>query len=573
MRHPTLTALLLLLCGCVDPPPTGDDDDASLDDDDATDDDDASGGAVQEGPAVSCASPTSGFDRFEEEAAARGLDPVLDYVDDLRPCFEILGSVVSSDLDGDGDLDLLFHDRRGFPQLYANDGSGHFDSVAVGHDVLQRFGRAVLSFSAVDLDGDGLPEVVAAGQDLVLSATNLGGLQFADWEVLWDDPVYPNSCINSMSWGDLDGDGDLDLLLTAIDPVPDADWRVSFATEESVPIVGTPERLLFRDEGGWSEPTLLHQGPDGDDGLSILSFFSDRDDDGDLDLYISSDRAIPGNPPSAFLRNDGGPDRPGLVNDSAAIGADNRVSGMGLGSNDLNGDGWMDYCMTDVASHLQCMLSDGQGGYLQGGLALGLSIEWAETPDPNQGGFPPPWSGWGLEMLDLDNDGRLDAAAVAGGAPGIEMQDAIWQGQEGGTFSERSAQTGFNDPASHFGLVADDFDGDGYRDLVTSGWIGEVRFWSNPCGAEAWVEIELIGPPGNPEGLGARVEVVAGDLRDVQEVHGLRSLSQSSSRVHVGLGGREAVDSLRVRWADGAVSEGADLGVRRQLTVTHPAAR
>ena len=568
-----LSAVALAACP-VEPP--ADDDDSGGAEPAPTPTPDPSGevpATLEIGPPVACADPVEGFDRLRPAATERGLSPDLRYVDGPKPCLEILGGLVSSDLDGDGDPDLLFHDRDGFPLLYANDGDGHFSPRLVSADVRGTWGRSVLSHAALDLDGDRLPEVVATGPGLVLMARNLGGLQFAPWEVLYEEPGWPRRCFNTQTWGDVDGDGDLDLFLPSIDPVVDADALLDFTMEGPPPGWGpTLDPLLLNVDGAFELVAELPMTPAGEAGLSILGVFTDRDDDGDLDLLVAADRAAgPPLPPTAFFRNDGvdADGRPILVNDAAEIGADLPADGMGLGSGDFNGDGVLDYCFSDIRPHLQCLLSDGAGGYYEGGAALGLTIA-AAGPTPQ--GDPGDWSGWSVEFVDLDNDGWPDVAGTGGGQADVPFPDVLWQGLPGGQFLERSAELGFDDPASHFGMAADDFDGDGSPDLVISGWRGPVSFWENPCSSQAWVDIELVGAGLNSEAIGARVELGWGDgRRELREVHALRTMGQSSSRTHVGLGGAEGLDSLRVRWPGGGpISVAEDLPVRRVITVLHP---
>ena len=82
--------------------------------------------------------------------------------------------------------------------------------------------------------------------------------------------------------------------------------------------------------------------------------------------------------------------------------------------------------------------------------------------------------------------------------------------------------------------------------------------------------IELVGPLGNSEGVGAQVEVRDGDYRQVREVQTLRGLSQGPSRIHFGLGDRDSVARVTVRWTDGTTSNFEDVPTRRTATVAHP---
>ena len=69
-----------------------------------------------------------------------------------------------------------------------------------------------------------------------------------------------------------------------------------------------------------------------------------------------------------------------------------------------------------------------------------------------------------------------------------------------------------------------------------------------------WLQIGLHGVRTNRDGVGARVKVVAGDLVQIDEVHSGRSYqSHFGTRLHFGLGRRERVDRVEVRWIGGGV--------------------
>ena len=174
----------------------------------------------------------------------------------------------------------------------------------------------------------------------------------------------------------------------------------------------------------------------------------------------------------------------------------------------------------------------------------------------------------------------MDGAASTGAHPdfgGIQgsmstrfQPNELWQGVGGGLFEARSMETGFATLDDSTGLVAADLSGDGHLELVLGRAEGEPLLWDNPCGDGAFVQVELVGPPGNREGYGAQVVVAGPDGRlDRQEMSNLRGFSQGPSRLHFGLS-RGAPVSLRVSWPDGHVSEAGRVPPDRLVTVTHP---
>jgi hypothetical protein len=567
-----------------------------------------SSGGLSVGEEISCLSPTSGIDRFTEEGLLRGLDLQLVVDEDPASCFVVPGSVVAQDLDGDGDDDLLFYRTRGFPYLFVNDGTGHFTAMAEGPDLLETIGRRVSSHAAVDLNGDSLPEVFVVGPGFVGMFANRGNMEFGPFELIYQQDGYPLTCFNTMAFGDADGDGDLDLVLPGLDLLPEG----GLGNGSDQPDEGSLDPLFLNENGTFV--LSLELSPGETPGLSMLGAFTDRDNDGDFDLLMSTDRPIEPLPAAAFYRNDGldSLGLPVLENDAALIGADLRFSAMGLAVADLNGDGALDYCMSD--DYIYCLVSDGVGGYFEAGLAMGLVPDLESHPewDPDnqrhkhgdddggeggeggggngeegggEGGEGEDdpfcrWLGWSLELIDFDHDGFLDLAAVAGSTPPRDpsspafcdcafQPDAFWQGTADGGFTERSLEVGFNQTEHHYGMAAADFNGDGARDLVVVPDQGRPKLWMNRCSAGAWVEVELRGPSSNAEGYGARVEIRAGEQTWIREMHNLRSFGQSPSRIHFGLGDRDSIDELRVSWPDGSVTFARNVPVRRTLTVLH----
>ena len=520
--------------------------------------------------ASACADPVEGLVRFTEDGAARGLPAAGEVGQRGR------STLLARDLDGDGDVDLVYsladelEPQHSVPAVFANDGAGQFSRVAV--EALDEFESAAPStLLAVDLDGDDLPELLLGTENWVLVLDNQGAMVFSEPRVLAEvgDTLLGDSIpaatglAMKFSVGDADGDGDLDLAVFGGPPsVPPSEGEGGSPADSA-----TLELVLLLESGELSSQLVL-EAPGGGT-LSLAGTFTDRDNDGDQDLLVTTDLNLVG----SFWRNDGpdGDGMPAFVDDAAEVGADLAIAAMGLDSADLNGDGLLDYCITDTAPPA-CLLSDGLGSYYEGGAALGL-----QPAVPVGGGGT---LGWGFDLADLDNDGFLDAAQASGRAGNIgpeeydaDYPDLLWAGQEDGTFVDSTEAVGFGDVGDNYGLVTADLNGDGWLEIVVLGPERIPRVYGNRCGSGAWLDIDLRGSPGNTEGYGARVEVTTPAGTQMREVQSLRGLGQGPALLHFGLGAQDSVEQLRIHWSDGEIQEAPDLPTRGRLTVRHPTAR
>ncbi len=502
---------------------------------------------VRWGEEVLCEAPVAGFDRLEDQTEERGLDIALEGTAGSN----LGGGLAASDLDGDGDIDLVFGTQSTLPRVLRNDGHGVFDEVGSREAFTGDLQGGVSHFGVGDLDQDGLPDLLLVSADLFAVAWNLGNLVFSEAEALWFTYTWPKGIRGTLSLGDVDGDGDLDALLPGIQELA--------SSGDSQAPTGASDVVLLQTDTGWVVGEELT--PEGTPGLAITGVFTDRDADGDADLLVLSDRAqLEGEvPPNAFYRNDGGT----LHNDASELGVDFVMSAMGLVTGDWNGDGALDYCASSIGS-LVCLTSDSEG-YYDAGQAMGLTATHVAEPSA--------WSGWSVALDDLDNDGHADLA-VAGGAPlggdsaGSSYPDALFRG-EGPMQFVQDTPAAFADATDHYGLVTADLDGDGYLEVVVSGAPGPPTAWWNVCGEGAWVEVRIEGEPPNLEALGARLVATWEGGSSTREVQTMRSLAQSSRWLHVGLGVAESVD-LTVTWPDGARVEHLDLPVRRRIVVERP---
>ncbi|WP_427875797.1 FG-GAP-like repeat-containing protein [Pelagimonas varians] len=124
---------------------------------------------------------------------------------------------VFTDFDGDGDLDLVVGEYFGTLLSWRNDGNGIYTSLPIGSnpfDGIDPGFESALAFA--DLDGDGDLDLIVADGDTLLSWRNDDGVYTTvDWTNPFDGITIGGR--NTPTVADIDGDGDLDLVVGAQD--------------------------------------------------------------------------------------------------------------------------------------------------------------------------------------------------------------------------------------------------------------------------------------------------------------------------------------------------------------------
>ena len=384
-----------------------------------------------------------------------------------------------------------------------------------------------------------------------------------------------SSWSSSAAFGDLDGDGFLDLYVTNYLEFdlenPPGDGQLGQYKGIAVfygpkGVAAQPDRL-YRNKGDGTFADVSAA-----TGVSLLRHpalgvvFGDYDVDGDLDVYVAND-----SDPNLLFRNEGDW-RFAEVGALAGVShtEDGRTqAGMGVHSGDYDNDGDLDLFVTNFEDDVNTLYrNQGEGLFADATYQAGL------------GGIARPYLGWGTGFFDYDNDGWLDLFVANGHLypqldrhpSGIKYsQRNLLYHNEGGRFVEVGFKAG---PGWHIAKVSraaalGDYDNDGDVDVFVANLNDVPSLLRNEGGnRNNWLGLELVGVGSNTEAIGARVEVRAGVLQQVREVHrGYGFQAQHDPRLVFGLGDRQAVDRVEIRWPSGRVQILEEVPLRRYLKI------
>jgi hypothetical protein len=446
-------------------------------------------------------------DVTESAGVAGGNDPL-----------SIVSDALWFDYDNDGWRDLLVA-RFGTPILYRNEGKGKFRDVTQ-HTGLNKFGNTI-AVIAFDADRDGHLDLLFGNY---FQPVNLLDLKTTK--------VLPNDLDKAVNGGGV------------------TFWR----NNGDGTFTDATEKAGLANHAGW----ILDVG------------HGDLDNDGDPDIYLAGDYGTD----RLYFNNGDGTFRDAT---ERAIGFDTK-KGMNAEFADYNNDGWLDIYVTNITDEYmkECNMlwhNNGDGTFTD------LSKE--------TGTCDTLW-GWAAKFADFDNDGWLDLFAVNGlrsagkenyipvlfqmvATPNVDFSnldnwpaigEMTWSGYQkkklfrnlaGDLFKEMAGPAGVDNDLDGRGVGVADFDHDGRLDFYQTNADQPALLYRNvtePTGN--WIELKLTGTKSNRDAIGSRIVVRAGGKSWVREVDGGNGYaSQSTARIHVGLGALDKVDSVEIRWPSG----------------------
>ncbi len=544
--------------------------------------------------------------------------------------------VAAGDYDGDGLTDLFMVNEEGPSKLYRNLGNMRFEDTTEQAGLADNTAEGGFSVGAYfgDTDNDG---------DLDLYLTNWkvsnrlfennGDGTFTD--ITEQAGVSYSGGATTATFSDYDRDGDLDFFVATYRPN-----AIEFETEEiqlqsvNGQITVPPELqerllilqletgenflrelgerdLLYRNNGdGTFEEVAQESGIEGGYwGLSAV--FSDVDNDGWPDLYVTNDFWSP----DTFYHNNGDGSfslvEPDMVQHTP-------WASMGVDFADINNDGLTDYFVGDMISrdhekrmtqHGEMEMSPPPAGtapqvmrnslYLNNGDGSFSDIAWLADVAASE------WT-WTVKFADLDLDGFVDlfitngmvrdlmdadtadrvigiehetiaeSIAVINEYPLLNTADLIFRNKGDLSFEDVSATWGLTEPSVGHGATMSDLDNDGDLDIVINNLNQQAGIYRNDSDNPR-ITVKLQGQASNSFGLGASITLVTDTgIQTRQMTSSGGYLSAHQPVVVFGLSQSTEIRQLRVEWPSGQVqafpndSHPEQLVFDRAYTITEP---
>ena len=268
-------------------------------------------------------------------------------------------------------------------------------------------------------------------------------------------------------------------------------------------------------------------------GGNYQSQWSDIDNDGDFDMYLSKCRggALVGDPQRInllYLNNGNGT----FTESGAAAGVNDGSQSWSSAIEDYDNDGDMDILLSNISDTNKFYRNNGDGTFTDIYSTTGIDAQVGS---------------WELQAADFNNDGWMDFL--------WQNSKELWINDGDGTF------TGYDLPFSEGGIG--DLNNDGFLDVQTGG-----NVYYNTPNNNNWITINLHGIQSNYNGIGARIELYGAWGKQIREIKSGNGFShQSTLNAHFGIGSETEITQMIIKWPSGIIDTISNPASNSKITV------
>jgi hypothetical protein len=446
------------------------------------------------------------------------------------------GGAIVDDFDNDGFLDVVMSSLDPCEALhyYHNNGDGNFSDWTDRAKLAEQFGG--LNLTQTDYNNDGWLDifVMRGGWDYPMRNSllkNNGDGTFTDVtaESKLDSGAFRT---HSATWADFDNDGFLDVYIGHEYDPSQLFRNKGDGTFEDVSRAAGVDRVAFTKGATWG----------------------DYDNDGYADLYVSNFGG------ENFLFHNNGN---GTFTDMAKqLQVEKPLMSFPCWFFDYDNDGLLDIFVSSFVPSTTEVVKGFLGLPAQAEtLKLYRNVGKAGFQDVTKAvGLDKVIPSMGANFGDLDNDGYLDFY-LGTGSPSYAalMPNFMFRNRLGKSFVDVTTSTGTGHLQKGHGVAFGDLENNGNQDVVIN--IGGAApgdkynkaLFVNPGQGNNWLSIKLTGVKTNTAAIGAKIKVVVEDAAQkpslrYREVSSGGSFGASSLTQSIGLGKALRVKSLEIFW-------------------------
>ena len=455
-------------------------------------------------------------------------------------------------------------------RLYHNNHDGTFTDVTEKAGV--RGSGYGMGVAAGDFDNDGFEDFLVTNYGSVILYHNNRNGTFTDLTV--KAGLKTEGWMSSAGFFDYDNDGKLDLFICRY-MVWDFSKNVYCGSRAEGgrsychPDMFKPiSNYLFHNNGDGtftdvSESSHIAQSL----GKGLGVAFADFNNDGHPDISVANDSMQQ----FLFMNNGNGTFTESAVAAGTGYTDDGKVfAGMGTDAADVDDDGKPDIVTTALSNETYAYFHN-----------LGNGMFNYDTNVTRLGEITKLFGGWGMRILDYDNDGHKDLFFADSHVmdniekiqPHLEYkQRLLLLKQVDHKFVNVSGESGkvFSEKWPSRGAAFGDLDNDGDIDVVVNTCGGPAHVLRNDGGnRNNWIGLDLRGTKSNRDGIGAEVKLTSasGKVQYGMVTTTASYQSAQEKRLYFGIGQEKAIRKIEVVWPSGTKQMLENPPVKKILTV------